>query len=60
MIANGFLICMMAKSNSTFESDVRRKSSTLVAEIERAVGNQHIYTLQSDWQHMKPRDKYAS
>jgi hypothetical protein len=60
MIANCFLICVVAKSDSALESDARRRSSTLVAEIVRAEGNQRIYTLQSDWQRVKPRDEYAS
>ena len=46
--------------DSALELDARRRSSTLVAEMETLVADRLVYTLQSDLHLENPRDRYVS
>src|SRR5258708_7298979 len=60
VMVNLFQIWVAVRSDSALESDVRRRSSTLVAEMDTPVADHLVYTLQSDLHLENLRDRYAS
>src|SRR5260370_32013098 len=60
VMANLFWIWAVARSDSALELDMRRRSSTLVAEMEMPVADCLVYMLQSDLHLENLRDRYVS
>src|SRR5258708_34078801 len=60
VMANLFWIWAAARLDSALESDVRRRSSMLVAEMEMPVADRLVYTLQSNSHLENLRDRYVS
>src|SRR6266852_3760059 len=60
VMANFSWICEVVRSDSDFELEAMRRSSTLEAEMVRAEAVFRMYTLQSNSHRVNPRDEYAS